>query len=60
MLTNGDLALCCNDYSIEHNVGLLIKNNPSELYKHEKLFLDDIFIKGKMPLCKRCEFYQKL
>ena len=60
MLTNGDLALCCNDYSIEHNVGSLIQNNLSELYKHQKLFSDDTFIKGEMPLCKRCEFYQKL
>ena len=60
MLTNGSLAICCNDYSIEHNVGSLIENKLDELYKHEKLFLNEEFISGQKPLCKRCEFYKHL
>ncbi len=58
MLTNGNVAICCNDYSIEHNVGNLIDNNISELYKHKRLFGNDEFIKGNKHLCQRCEFYK--
>ena len=58
MLTNGSVAICCNDYSIEHNVGNLIDNNIIELYKHKKLFENDEFIRGNKSLCNRCEFYK--
>ena len=58
MLTNGSLAVCCNDYSIEHNVGSLLEEKLNDLYSHEKLFLDEQFISGKKSLCKRCEFYK--
>ena len=57
MLTDGSLAICCNDYSIEHNVGSLIDNDLKELYKHKKLFSDDEYIRGKKALCNKCEFY---
>ncbi len=60
LLTNGDMAICCNDYSIEHNVGSLILDKLDNLYMHEKLFENNDFIKGEKSLCKRCEFYQKL
>ena len=58
MLTNGSVAICCNDYSIEHNVGSLINNKIEDLYKHEKLFLNNEFTSGNKSLCKRCEFYK--
>ncbi len=60
MLTNGSVAICCNDYSIEHNVGNLIDTNIQELYKHKRLFENDEFIRGHKSLCKRCEFYKSI
>ena len=58
MLTDGSLAICCNDYSIEHNVGSLVDESLDQLYKHKKLFSDDEFISGNKKLCKKCEFYK--
>ncbi len=60
MLTNGSVAICCNDYSIEHNVGNLVDDNIGELYRHKRLFENDEFIRGHKPLCKRCEFYKSI
>ena len=60
LLTNGTLAICANDYSIEHNVGSLIDNKLDDLYKHEKLFSNEDFIYGNKLPCKNCEFYENL
>lgn len=60
MLTDGSLAICCNDYSLEHNSGSLLSNSLNNLYEHKKLYQDDDFILGKKALCKRCEFYKSI
>ena len=60
LLTNGTLAICANDYSIDHNVGSLIDNKLDDLYKHKKLFSNDEFIYGEKSPCKNCEFYESL
>lgn len=60
LLTNGTLAICANDYSIEHNVGSLIENKIDDLYKHKKLFSNEEFIYGDKSPCKNCEFYESL
>ena len=60
LLTNGTLAICANDYSIEHNVGSLIENKIDDLYKHKKLFSNEEFIYGNKSPCKNCEFYESL
>ena len=60
MLTNGSLAICCNDYSIEHNVGSLINSKLENLYEHKELFLNEDFIRGKKLPCTKCEFYESL
>jgi len=60
MLTNGSLAICCNDYSIEHNVGSLINSKLKNLYEHKELFLNEDFIRGEKLPCKNCEFYESL
>lgn len=60
LLPNGDVVLCCMDYSIDHKIGNLLNHSYEELFKSEKLkeifeiLADDT--SDKKLLCRTCEY----
>jgi radical SAM protein with 4Fe4S-binding SPASM domain len=60
LLPNGDVVLCCMDYSIEHKIGNLLEHSYKELFRSEKL--KEIFkslagdTSEKKLLCRTCEY----
>ena len=62
MLPNGRVALCCQDYGLEHVLGSLLESPLSELYSaiQRNEITKDAFEKGKFSPCNRCEHYRPL
>ena len=62
LLPNGKVAICCNDYSLEHIVGDLKKDKLENIYT--TIEKDDVlrykFIEGEFLPCKNCEHYSPL
>ena len=56
MLPNGDVNLCCQDYSLKGIIGNLKKENLKEIYKQKKIYQKD-FMYGQYSLCRNCEYY---
>ena len=59
VLPNGDVVLCCMDYSLEHKIGNLLQDSyetlfSSDAYKHIKYLLDNEDNNHKL-LCRNCE-----
>jgi radical SAM protein with 4Fe4S-binding SPASM domain len=60
ILPNGDVVLCCMDYSIDHKIGNLLENNYEELFKSAEL--QNIFemlkndYENQNLLCRTCEY----
>ena len=59
MLPNGDINLCCQDYSLKGIIGNLKTENLNKLYKQEKIYQKNFSI-GEFNLCKKCEYYNHL
>jgi len=64
LLPNGDVVLCCMDYSIEHKIGNLFEQTYEEIFKSEKL--KSIFDMMKNDdntnslLCRNCELAKEI
>jgi radical SAM protein with 4Fe4S-binding SPASM domain len=60
LLPNGDVVLCCMDYSIDHKIGNLLEQSYEDLFESEKLkeifksLTDDTG--NKKLLCRTCEY----
>tara|TARA_B110000027_G_C15892180_1_gene200218 strand:- start:317 stop:496 length:180 start_codon:yes stop_codon:yes gene_type:complete len=59
MLPNGDINLCCQDYSLKGIIGNLKTENLNKVYKQEKIYQKN-FSTGEFNLCKKCEYYNHL
>ena len=59
MLPNGDINLCCQDYSLKGIIGNLQNDNLDKLYEQEKIYKKGFAI-GQYSLCKKCEYYDSL
>ena len=59
LLPNGDINLCCQDYSLKGIIGNLRKKNLNELYNQDIIF-EKNFHKGEYNLCKKCEYYKNI
>ena len=64
VLPNGDVVLCCMDYSIDHKIGNLLEQSYEELFESEQL--KDIFEMMKNDsesqnlLCRTCEYSRRV
>ncbi len=60
LLPNGDVVLCCMDYSIQHKIGNLLDNTYEELFESENfkhivsLMKNDF--ENQNLLCRNCEY----
>ena len=54
LLPNGEIQLCCQDYSLEERLGNLLEMEYGELHKTKKF--TDYIMKGKAPMCQRCSY----
>lgn len=62
LLPNGKVALCCQDYGLEHILGSLLEDDLPELYtsiQRDHKARED-FEKGVFSPCVRCEHYRPL
>lgn len=59
LLPNGDVVLCCMDYSLKHIIGNLLKQSYSEIFAGEKLAelirLNEADGFDKCSICKSCD-----
>lgn len=58
LLPNGDVSICCQDFSAKHIIGNLINQNYGDIFQ-SKSFLDFgrmMSIKNSDILCRKCEF----
>jgi hypothetical protein len=64
LLPNGDIVLCCMDYSIKHIVGNLLKDTYEQLFK--SISLKNIFQEMSKDdgtdnlLCRSCEYAKNI
>jgi radical SAM protein with 4Fe4S-binding SPASM domain len=62
MLPNGNVALCCQDYGLEHVLGSLLETPLPELYtsiqRNQKTKI--AFETGAFSPCNRCEHYRPM
>lgn len=60
LLPNGDVVLCCMDYSIEHKIGNLFYETYEEIFESDKLKLIFDMMKNQTDnqklLCRNCEY----
>ncbi len=59
LMPDGDVNICCHDYSLDFSIGNLKNNNLKNLYKQKKL-VNSGFINGQSSLCGKCEYYKPL
>ncbi len=59
ILPNGDINLCCQDYSLKGVIGNLKNESLIKLYKQEHIYKKG-FASGQYNLCKKCEYYTSL
>ena len=59
LMPDGDVNICCHDYSLDFSIGSLKNNKLENLYKQKKL-IDSGFISGQSSLCSKCEYYKPL
>ncbi len=59
LLPDGNVNLCCNDYSVGSIIGSLNNTKLNKIYNQEKIFSED-FIYGKNSVCKKCEYYKTI
>tara|TARA_A100001015_G_C15021996_1_gene728506 strand:+ start:1944 stop:2924 length:981 start_codon:yes stop_codon:yes gene_type:complete len=57
---NGEVNICCNDYSLGYSLGNLINEKLDVLQKHEKLIEQTDFLNGEMNVCSKCEYYKSI
>ena len=57
---NGEVNICCNDYSLGYSLGNLINEKLDILQKHEKLIEHTDFLNGEMNVCSKCEYYKSI
>ena len=53
LLPDGNVNLCCNDYSVGAIIGSLNNTKLDKIYNQEKILSED-FIYGKNSVCKKC------
>ena len=64
LLPNGDVVLCCMDYSIQHNIGNLLKQSYESLFESDKI--KQIFNQlnnddnTNSLLCRNCELAKEI
>lgn len=57
LLPNADLTLCCNDYSLRHVIGNLVRQSYEEIFASEPyLSIRNAMMNGGDLLCRTCEF----
>ncbi len=59
LLPDGNVNLCCNDYSVGAIIGSLNNTKLDKIYNQEKILSED-FIYGKNSVCKKCEYYKTI
>lgn len=59
LVPNGDINICCHDYSLKGIVGNIKNNNISDIYVHENLFKNK-FHYGQSNICNKCEYYKEI
>jgi radical SAM protein with 4Fe4S-binding SPASM domain len=57
LLPNGDINLCCHDYSLNSIIGNLHNQNLDDIYKQKKIFKQG-FSQGNNSICQKCEYYE--
>ena len=57
LIPNGDINLCCHDYSLSSNIGNLHTDSLNDIYK-QKIILNNGFSDGNHDTCKKCEYYK--
>ena len=56
LLPNGDVVLCCMDYSIEHKIGNLLEQSYEELFKSEEITrISNMMRNNEEMMCRNCE-----
>jgi|TARA_B110000027_G_scaffold129914_1_gene152022 radical SAM protein with 4Fe4S-binding SPASM domain len=60
LLPNGDVNICCNDYSLGFSIGNLLEQNLDQMKNHEKLMTQTNFLNGDMKVCNKCEYYKSI
>ena len=60
LLPNGDVNICCNDYSLGFSIGNLLEQNLDQMKNHEKLMTQTNFLNGDMSVCNKCEYYKSI
>ena len=60
LLPNGEVNICCNDYSLGFSLGNLLNEKLDEMLKHKKLMTKTDFLNGNMTVCKKCEYYKSI
>ena len=59
LLPDGDVNICCHDYSLDFSIGNLKKNKLDDLYLQKKL-INSGFARGQSSLCSKCEYYKSV
>ena len=57
LIPNGDINLCCHDYSLSSNIGNLHTDSLNDIYK-QKIIFNNGFSDGNHDTCKKCEYYK--
>jgi len=63
LLPNGDVVLCCMDYSLKHKVGNLLKQDYYEMFAGEeltKLRVENMKFGTSNSICRKCSRAKKL
>ena len=60
LIPNGEVNICCNDYSLGFSLGNLLNEKLDELQKHKKLMTETDFLNGNMTVCNKCEYYKSI
>ena len=59
LMPDGNVNICCHDYSLDFSIGNLKNRNLKNLYEQKKL-IDSGFTIGQSSLCRKCEYYKSL
>ena len=64
LLPNGDVVLCCMDYSIKHKVGNLLEQEYSEIFSSKEMQeIHNMMSKNSQSddlLCRKCEYAREI
>ena len=59
LMPDGNVNICCHDYSLDFSIGNLKNRNLKNLYEQKKL-IESGFTIGQSSLCRKCEYYKPL